>query len=884
MITPFLEASRAGASADYLHDDLRPGARGDPRRRGLPRAGDRDHRRDHRGHPRRGRRGAPRARRRRGAGRDRGVVLPAGAGPRLLRSTVVERIWEVLEAFASFGFCKAHAAAFALPTYQSAWLKAHHPAALPRRGAHPRPGHVPQAADPRRRPPVRHRGARPRRQRLRATSTASSGSTPDATTPPPGHPRRGREPRPDAGRGCRRPRLRHPARAGRGQGHQRGRGRADRRRPALRRARRLLAPRPGLPAGRRAAGARRGVRLPSTASGRPARGPAAAAGSPGATCCSRSPSSTGGSAGAGRRRAAAGGSSSRASRRRARPAGERVDVRERAAAQSQAAREVVPAAEQPTQLTLDLGDRPRLGAGRRAARDDRRRSGCAPSSRSSASTSAGTSSTSTPRSSTRSGSPAAATCSRRRSRSRGAGRRGQGRHPDPADPVRAPGRLPHPRRRHRPGRLHLLRGRPGPLRRDRLPLLAAGGARGAAPHRRRAGSRCGPPAPGSSPALHDAWQLGGLERRARRDRRGRGGCRGPRRGGRGRRPRAATPAPAAGCSSTPPGSSCRPTPTSSRPGTTRARAGGPRGTWCPRPRPRRCPRASCGTPAPAAPDTRVVTTHPTHRAPHPRRSPAVSDERGRHRRAGAQPGLRTAAVQAALDTLAAEPQRRARPPAAGARHRRRHRRLRRPARRGRPPRHRRRPQPRRPRRPGAAGPARPASPTASPPCRATPTPSASRSPAASAGTTWSACHGVLEVVDDPAAALATIAAVLRPGGTLSPARRPAARRRPRPGPGRPVRPRPGDPRAPRRPLGRRRPRAAPVRRARGARPARRRRPHHRCEATASASSATSSRSALLDSEADRGRPARARGRREPPPRPPAARDLGSVRHVLATRD
>jgi error-prone DNA polymerase len=41
---------------------------------------------------------------------------------------VVEAIWKVIEAFASFGFCKAHAAAFALPTYQSAWLKAHWPA------------------------------------------------------------------------------------------------------------------------------------------------------------------------------------------------------------------------------------------------------------------------------------------------------------------------------------------------------------------------------------------------------------------------------------------------------------------------------------------------------------------------------------------------------------------------------------------------------------------------------------------------------------------------------------------------------------------------------------------------------------------------------------
>ncbi len=45
-------------------------------------------------------------------------------------TNISRRCWEVLEAFASFGFCKAHAAAFALPTYQSAWLKAHHPAAF----------------------------------------------------------------------------------------------------------------------------------------------------------------------------------------------------------------------------------------------------------------------------------------------------------------------------------------------------------------------------------------------------------------------------------------------------------------------------------------------------------------------------------------------------------------------------------------------------------------------------------------------------------------------------------------------------------------------------------------------------------------------------------
>ena len=35
-----------------------------------------------------------------------------------------------MKAFGSFGFCKAHGAAFAVPTYQSAWLKAHHPEAF----------------------------------------------------------------------------------------------------------------------------------------------------------------------------------------------------------------------------------------------------------------------------------------------------------------------------------------------------------------------------------------------------------------------------------------------------------------------------------------------------------------------------------------------------------------------------------------------------------------------------------------------------------------------------------------------------------------------------------------------------------------------------------
>lgn len=43
---------------------------------------------------------------------------------------VVDRVWGTLKAFGSFGFCKAHGAAFAVPTYQSAWLKTHHPEAF----------------------------------------------------------------------------------------------------------------------------------------------------------------------------------------------------------------------------------------------------------------------------------------------------------------------------------------------------------------------------------------------------------------------------------------------------------------------------------------------------------------------------------------------------------------------------------------------------------------------------------------------------------------------------------------------------------------------------------------------------------------------------------
>ncbi len=127
MITPYLEVKQGWASAHYLHDDLRPilqqtrgvvvfheqvieiiaqlasvsYAEGDERRRAL--------------------------------GDTEGMAeTKAWFFPRALAQgyelVLVEQVWTVLEAFASFGFCKAHAAAFALPTYQSAWLKAHWPA------------------------------------------------------------------------------------------------------------------------------------------------------------------------------------------------------------------------------------------------------------------------------------------------------------------------------------------------------------------------------------------------------------------------------------------------------------------------------------------------------------------------------------------------------------------------------------------------------------------------------------------------------------------------------------------------------------------------------------------------------------------------------------
>ncbi|MFB9584743.1 DNA polymerase III subunit alpha [Streptomyces goshikiensis] len=52
------------------------------------------------------------------------------AGRRGYSRAVLDEVWEIIKGFGAYGFCRAHAVAFAIPALQSAWLKAHHPAAL----------------------------------------------------------------------------------------------------------------------------------------------------------------------------------------------------------------------------------------------------------------------------------------------------------------------------------------------------------------------------------------------------------------------------------------------------------------------------------------------------------------------------------------------------------------------------------------------------------------------------------------------------------------------------------------------------------------------------------------------------------------------------------
>ncbi|KRE63210.1 PHP domain-containing protein [Nostocoides sp. Soil756] len=303
-----------------------------------------------------------------------------------------DRIWEVLKSFASFGFCKAHAAAFALPTYHSAWLKTHHPAAFlagilthdP--GMYPKrlllddarsfgipvlgldvnasrevyrvepvedgddgPAEGDEGADERR----RHADVPPDPSACHLLSTGEGGDVPGWRRDPQPYGIRlsladvkgiseaevarivAGQPYADLGDFWARARVSRPvterlvlagafdALHGMGSSSLGHRGRVTRRD--------LLLHVAELERWERGAGGRRGR---PTRSARPPR--------PGTVDGHRLeiPASAA---------------------REVQEAG--LDVRLRAAAQSQAAREVVPAAEQPTQLTLDLGDRPRLVAG-----------------------------------------------------------------------------------------------------------------------------------------------------------------------------------------------------------------------------------------------------------------------------------------------------------------------------------------------------------------------------------------------------------------------------------------------------------------------------------------------------------------------------------------
>ena len=63
-----------------------------------------------------------------------------GAVERGVEAKLATRIFDLIEKFAGYGFNKSHSAAYALLSYQTAWLKAHYPAALHGRGAELRDG------------------------------------------------------------------------------------------------------------------------------------------------------------------------------------------------------------------------------------------------------------------------------------------------------------------------------------------------------------------------------------------------------------------------------------------------------------------------------------------------------------------------------------------------------------------------------------------------------------------------------------------------------------------------------------------------------------------------------------------------------------------------
>jgi error-prone DNA polymerase len=259
----------------------------------------------------------------------------------------------VLRSFASFGFCKAHAAAFALPTFHSAWLKTHHPAAFLAGVLTHDPGMYPKRLllDDARSFGIPVLGldvnASGDTYRIEAVDVPDAGDGTDADAGSPAWRRSTQpygirlsladvkgisgaevarvvagQPYADLGDFWTRARVSRPVTE----------------RLVLAGACDSLHGMGGGGLGRRGRVTRRDLLLHVAELERWERGS---------------------------------GTPPRSSRRLAIPGiapprevpGEAVDVRERAAAQSRAAREVVPAEQQPHQLTLDLGDRPRLVAG-----------------------------------------------------------------------------------------------------------------------------------------------------------------------------------------------------------------------------------------------------------------------------------------------------------------------------------------------------------------------------------------------------------------------------------------------------------------------------------------------------------------------------------------
>src|SRR6185312_4055723 len=56
------------------------------------------------------------------------AIFLAGAQTKHVDPQLAAHIFDLMEKFAGYGFNKSHSAAYALVTYQTAWLKAHYPA------------------------------------------------------------------------------------------------------------------------------------------------------------------------------------------------------------------------------------------------------------------------------------------------------------------------------------------------------------------------------------------------------------------------------------------------------------------------------------------------------------------------------------------------------------------------------------------------------------------------------------------------------------------------------------------------------------------------------------------------------------------------------------